>query len=114
MIEKKKADNYLDWMPKHNSQYLWNQDETGRVTIQVVNKGIFHTLAQKLLGKPAISYVHLDELGSFLWLLMDGTESLGKMAEQVEARFGEEAQPLYPRLVKYVQILESYGFIHFT
>ena len=29
-------------------------------------------MAQKLLKKPKISYIHLDERGSFIWLKIDG------------------------------------------
>ena len=36
-----------------------------------------------------------------------------KLGELVEEHFGEKAEPLYPRLAKFFQILESYGFVSF-
>jgi len=33
------------------------------------------------------------------------------MGECVREKFGETAEPLYERLAKYFQILDSYGFI---
>ena len=31
----------------------------------------------------------------------------------VKEHFGDKAEPLYPRIVKYFQIMESYEFLHF-
>ena len=31
----------------------------------------------------------------------------------LKEEFGEKAEPLYPRIVKYFQIVESYNFIEF-
>ena len=89
----------------------WSVDEDGRVTLALQNKGLFHFLAQKLLKKPKVSYIHLDEMGSFLWQRLDGKKSLIALGEEVETVFGDAASPLYERLAKYIQILESYGFI---
>jgi hypothetical protein len=35
------------------------------------------------------------------------------IAQLVKAEFGEKAEPLYDRLVKYLQILHNNGFIRF-
>lgn len=107
----KKSVNYLDKIPKRNEKYNWTVSEDGIVTIEVENRGIFHFLAQKLLKKPKVTKVHLDKLGSFIWPILDGKMNVHAIGEKVEERFGEEAHPLYERLVKYFQILESYGFI---
>ena len=107
----KKSVNYLDKVPARNEKYTWTQNEEGIVTIEVPNKGVFHYLAQKLLKKPPVTYVHLDKTGSFVWPLLDGVQDVYALGKKVEEAFGEEAHPLYERLVKYFQILESYGFI---
>ena len=54
-----------------------------------------------------------DEMGNFIWPLMDGKNTVYDIAEQVKAHFGEKAEPLYNRLVQYMRNLESYGFIRF-
>lgn len=56
--------------------------------------------------------MHLDEMGSFVWPLIDGEKTILEIGKAVEERFGDEAKPLYERLVKYFQILESYHFIY--
>ena len=83
-----------------------------QVTLEIENKGVWNTIFQKLLKKPRISYIHLDEIGSFVWPLIDGEKTITEIGKAVENRFGDKANPLYERLVKYFRILESYHFIY--
>lgn len=103
--------NYLDYFPKHSERYEYVTDEQGKVTILKKNQGLFHRAAQKFLGKPPISYIHLDEMGNFIWPLMDGKRTVYEIAALVKEKFGSQAEPLYNRLVQYIRTLEEYGFI---
>ena len=69
---------------------------------------------QALFRRPRVSYIHLDKLGSFVWPLLDGKTNIIELGKQVEAEFGEEAHPLYERLARYFQILDSYRFIEWA
>lgn len=109
---KNKEQNYLDKIPVRHSGINWTAED-GAVTLEIENKGVFNKIAQKLLKKPKISYVHLDEIGSFVWPLLDGKTDILKLGEKVKEHFGEKAEPLYPRLASYFQILDSYKFITF-
>ena len=106
-------ENYLEKIPVRNENITWKQDENGSVTLEIENTGFFNTVAQKIFKKPKISYVHLDENGSFLWPLLDGEKSILELGVLVKECFGEKAEPLYERLAKYFQILESYKFVEF-
>ncbi len=108
---KKKSENYLTRKPRRKEGLSWETGEDGKVTLAVENKGFFNRLFQLLLKKPKISYIHLDEMGSFLWPLLEGKEDLIALGEKVKEAFGEKAEPLYPRLSQYISILESYGFL---
>lgn len=110
MKNKQQKPNYLEKIPVRNPEITWKTDENGIVTLEIQNKGIANRIAQKLLKKPKITYIHLDENGSFVWPLIDGKKSVMDIAQEVDAHFGEKAHPLYERLVKFFQILESYGF----
>ncbi len=111
MRKKKTTENYLDNKPQRKEGIHWSTDDEGMVTLEIENKGIMNKLMQKFMKKPAISYIHLDEMGSFVWPLLDGKRDITSLGEDVEREFGETAHPLYERLAKYIQILESYGFI---
>ncbi len=108
---KKSSENYLKKIPVKNPEIQWTTDENGIVTLQVENKGVANKIAQKLLKKPEISYIHLDENGSFVWPLIDGEKDIIAIGEFVKEHFGEKANPLYERLVKFFQILDNYSFI---
>ena len=108
---KNKSENLLEKIPVKNEKIGWSADENGIVTLEIENKGAMNRIAQKLFKKPKISYVHLDELGSFVWPLLDGEKDITALGVIVKEKFGEKAEPLYPRLAKYFQILESYGFV---
>ena len=112
MGKRKAAANYLDLVPRRQVAG-WHAGEDGLVTLEVEHRGVVHTLAQKLLHKPRISYIHLDEMGSFVWPLIDGEQTVAQLAGPLSERFGPAAEPLYPRIAKYMQILASYGFIRF-
>lgn len=103
--------NYLDQVPVHKAGLEWSTDENERIALHVENKGVFNRIAQKLLKKPKITYVHLDEMGSFIWPLIDGEKDLTAIGKLVGEHFGEKANPLYERVAKFFQILHSYGFI---
>lgn len=113
-MKKKKnviTQNYLDRIPKRSSYIEWKTDEDEIVTLEIENTGWANRIAQKLFKRPKISYVHLDKLGSFVWPLIDGKTSITELGKLVEEKFGEDAHPLYERLARYFQILDSYHFI---
>ena len=106
-------DNYLENIPVKNPNIAWSSNEAGIVTLEIENKGLANRIAQKLLKTPKITHIHLDENGSFVWPLIDGQTSILDLGKAVDAQFGEAAHPLYERLAKFFQILDSYRFITF-
>ncbi len=113
MAKKKEviSANYLEKIPRRPDRIPWTADEEGKVTLNIENRGFVNRIAQKLLHKPKVSYIHLDEMGSFVWPLVDGERSILAIGMVVEEHFGEKAHPTYERLAKFFQILDSYGFI---
>ena len=110
-MKKVNNENFLDKIPVRKAGIEWSVDEDGKVTLQMENKGIANRIAQKLLKKPKISYIHLDKTGSFVWPLIDGKKTITDLGKEVDAHFGEEAHPLYERLATFFNILDSYKFI---
>ena len=96
----------------HPEHIQWSTGEDGRVTLSIENTGWANRIAQKLFRRPKTSFVHLDEMGSFVWPLLDGKKNLIELGKLVDAHFGEKAHPLYERLARYFQIMDSYGFVH--
>ena len=109
-MKKQNSENFLERKPIRAAHIGWSE-ENCIITLEIENKGIFNKLAQKFFKKQKISYIHLDEMGSFVWPYLDGNKTLVEIGKLVEEKFGENANPLYERLSKYMSILESYGFI---
>lgn len=109
--EKQKQKNYLDLIPERAPELTWSTDEEGVIVLEVENKGIFNRIAQKCFKRPKYTKVHMEKYGSFLWPLIDGERTVMELADLQKAEFGEAVEPLYPRVVKYMQIMESYRFI---
>lgn len=105
------SSNYLDFIPAPCNSFKSRIDEAELVTIFVENRGLFHRLAQKFFKKPPVSQIHLDKMGSFIWPLINGNNTIYEIAQRVKEQFGEEAEPLYNRLLQYIRTLEDYGFI---
>ena len=113
-MKSKKQENYLEKVPARKESIGWKTEENGLVTLEIENTGVFNKIAQKLFKKPKISYVHLDETGSFVWPIIDGVKDITAIGKELDAHFGEKAHPLYERLAKFFQVLNSYGFIEWN
>ena len=108
-----KNENYLERKPICKNGLNWSKDESGNVTLEMENKGVANRIMQKLIKKPKTSYIHLDEMGSFIWPLMDGEKDILEIGKFVEEHFGEKANPRYERLSQYFKTLEKYNFIEY-
>lgn len=105
--------NYLDFIPVIPEKLKYDIVD-GNVTIYQENKGLFNRIAQKLFKKPAVSQIHLDEMGNFIWPHINGQNSIMDIATLIKEEFGEKAEPLYNRVVQYFKTLVSYGFVDYS
>lgn len=105
------SENYLERKPARPEGISWSADENGIITLDIENTGAFNRIAQKFFKKPKVTHIHLDEIGSFVWPLLDGEKNIIELGKEVEKHFSEKANPLYERLAKYFQILDSYHFV---
>ena len=111
MSKKKLDENYLEKIPARKEGLNWSKDENGMVTLEMENKGAVNKVAQFLFRKPKISYIHLEEFGSFIWPIIDGKKTIFEIGKEVEEHFGEKAYPLYERISTYFSMLERYEFV---
>ncbi len=54
---------------------------------------------------PAFQTLELDVFGAFVLSQIDGNSSVEQIAQAVRQRFGEEAEPLYERLIVFFKML---------
>ena len=105
--------NFLDYVPVCNEWVSFDSNERGGLMLVVQNNGFYNMIAQKFFHKSKVSEIELDEMGSFVLPLIDGQKSVYDIGISVKEHFGEKAEPLYPRLVKYMEVLRSYKYISY-
>lgn len=84
------------------------------VTLFVPRTSWLERLSIRFLKQPSERHIHLDALGSFVMRQCDGQKPVNEISQLIEAKFGEQAQPTLPRLVKFLQTIEAMGWIQFN
>lgn len=103
--KKKKCNpDMLSYVPKKVPSIEWKEEEK-QITIIYENNGFYDKLVQKICKKPKKSYIDLDEIGSFVWKHIDGSKNIKELGTELSEEFKEKAEPLYPRLYSYLDIL---------
>lgn len=108
---KKQKANFLDYIPKHNGLFPYEENRDGNIEITRKNKGLFNRIAQFFFRRPKASRIELDRFGSFVWRQIDGERDVYQIGKLVKDRFGQEAEPVYERLAEFLHILRSNEFI---
>ena len=100
MKKNKTNGNYLDNIPVRNPDLGWEADEKGIVTLSRENKGIANKIAQKLLRKPKVSYIHLDEIGSCVWKHTDGEKTIFELASGAQLTIAELLKSDFDKIIE--------------
>ncbi|HSH34729.1 PqqD family protein [Schnuerera sp.] len=109
--KKKKEENYLDYIPKKSDKIHWEEKEDGLVQIILYRDSLFEKIVRKLFFTPDKYRIDLDNMGSFIWKEIDGQKTIYQISQLVKDEFKEEAEPLYERLIQYMNILKNNKFI---
>ncbi len=111
MKKKKIEENYLDYIPKRSQEVNWRNKEDGLIQIVVDRDSLYERIVRKLFFTPDSYKIDLDIMGTFIWNSIDGKRSLYDIAGLLQTKFGEDAEPLYQRLIQYINILKNNKFI---
>lgn len=111
--KNKKAQNYLDYIPKKSEKIHWIEKEDGLTQIIIYRDSLFERIVRKLFFTPDKYKIDLDKMGSFIWNQIDGEKTIYEISQLVKDEFKEEAEPIYERLIQYMSILKNNKFIEF-
>jgi|GEM_PF-1009689 len=67
--------------------------------------------AVRFLNQPEVIRVRLDRLGAAVIQRCDGEHTLSDIAHLIHAEFGEQAEPLIPRLAAFIRMVEANGWL---
>lgn len=106
-----KNDNYLELIPVRNKKFNFKTSDQGMVSIIIERDGILDKVVRLFAKTPKEMVIDLDEIGSFVWLNIDGSKNIEAISQIVETEFGEKIQPLIQRFGKYINLLRNNDFI---
>lgn len=107
----KKNQNFLDYIPRPVKCIRVVAGEDGLNHLEILHEGWADKLAQRFFKKPEVTKIKLEKIGSFIWNCIDGKRSIYEISWLVKEEFGEEAEPLYDRLVPYFRMLRDKGYV---
>jgi len=104
--------NLLDLTPVQNIE---SKQKEGGFYVLLKPKFTHPLLIKHLLPRLKNPYfkIKLDEIGSFIWNLCDGKNTVKDIGNLLRERFGERVEPLYDRIGLFFQNLEKNKFITF-
>ncbi|OGU55768.1 MAG: hypothetical protein A2V66_14490 [Ignavibacteria bacterium RBG_13_36_8] len=108
-----KKTNCLDLTPVR--RYSEEINDEGLVTVIIpkfTNQFLVRTILPKL--KFPVMKINLDEIGSAVWLWIDGKINVGQIADRMLEKFGDKVQPVEERLTKFITHLYEQKFITFS
>lgn len=106
---QRKLDATLAVVYQKSAKIKYETDCAGNVTLLLMQNHPIQRLFRKLRFKiPQYKRIKLDALGSFVFTRINGRLSVKALGELVEAEFGDKAQPIYQRLLTFLNYMSSH------
>jgi hypothetical protein len=104
--------NLYDLIPQKKFDYEVNDSNLVTILIpKFTNKFLVQHLMPRL--KHPYIKIKLDEIGSAVWLEIDGKKKVGEISKILEDKFGEKIHPIDERLSRFFAQLHFNQFITF-
>lgn len=114
VLQKKKrkheGQNLLDMIPLLKDDLIL-EERNGHMTVFVSRTSWIERLAVRFLKQPAVIQVKLDDLGAAVAVKCDGNHSVSDIADALLAEIGEAAEPVVPRLAKFIELMEANNWL---
>ncbi|ASJ08311.1 hypothetical protein A3L11_03325 [Thermococcus siculi] len=92
-------EDYMNLIPVRNGRVELRKIE-GKYYLLIPMDSKLDFLARKLHRN--YRRIELDEIGAYTWELCDGQRTVREIGKALKARFGDEVEPLYERLVTFL------------
>ncbi|WP_258083337.1 PqqD family protein [Thermococcus thermotolerans] len=103
-------EEYLNLVPVRNEKVELKKID-GKYYLLIPMDSKLDFLARKLHGE--YRRIELDEVGAYTWELCDGRRTVNEIGKALKARFGNEVEPLYERLVTFLVELGKRYLVEF-
>lgn len=109
--KNKKEDNFLLYVPRLKHETF--EVKKGIVKLIIHHDRLIERAARWLVKKPTVSDIELDQVGSKVWVMIDGKNSVYDIGQGLVSEFGKSCEPVYDRLIMYLRYLNKKGWISF-
>jgi len=107
----KKDDNFLELIPKKNPNYQWIEKEDGLLQIIVPRDRLLDKVVRVIFKTSRQFTIHADSFGSFVLKNINVERNVEEFVIILRKKFGDEIEPLYKRLVTFLNTLRDNKFI---
>jgi len=104
-----KETNLLELIPIRVSE--WKDNEEGLITLILPKFKSKIGRAFASIFKNPMYEVKLDKIGTFLWRLCDGKNNIYDISQDMQKEFGDDIEPVYERMKKFVNMLKNLNAI---
>ena len=87
-----KSVNYLDLTPVRLMEHQWTEEGKIDILLPRFKKGFWREVYSKS-RKGEYIYIHLDEIGSAIWLLIDRQKKVNEICIELQESNAEKLQP---------------------
>ncbi|GBF11898.1 PqqD family protein [Tepidibacillus infernus] len=106
-----KKDNFLELIPLKTNKYQSIMTEKGIIQIIIPRNSMLDRIVRVFKKTPKLMRIDLDTYGTYIWNLIDGKRNVSEIGRLLKLEFGEEIEPLYERLITYINVLRNNQFI---
>lgn len=107
-LGKKEERNLLTMVPLLREKVRYDE---GEALLIVDRSNLVERFSIRYLKQPSVRKIKLDTFGSFVIKQTLANKTVEEISQCLSEQFGEEAEPALPRLMKFLEILESQEWI---
>lgn len=107
IFTKKQHRNLLTMRPMLTKRITLENTEEGISTVIIPRDSWLERLSVRYLRQPAVFRIKLDTLGSYVITRCTGAHTVEEIADEIRHEFGEQAEPVLPRLSQFLQMIDS-------
>ncbi len=113
-LKKKKRNhiNYLELTPFRKLEHIERDDGLVDVLVPKFKNEFFIGLIPP--GKSRHIRANLDEIGTSVWLLINGENKVLNISKTLQEKFGDRVEPVNDRVTNFLTQLYQNGFISFN
>lgn len=110
--EIKNKENFFEYIPVRNIE--WDKDEKERVyLIKEKSKKKFMKKIIWFFSKSQVFKIHLDELGTSVWLLIDGKRNVYEIIQEMGKNHKDNLDQAEQRVSNFFILLKKNKFVDF-